>query len=304
MVRPGMTAAKIEEIPRFANDAGRVAIIAGNGLLPINVANALAAAGKSPFLVPLRGEADPILYEYEHQEISIVEFAKLVRSMKAAGVDRVVLAGGVTSRPHVSDLKFDWPTLRAVPYVLRALGQGDDALLRAFIGLLESFGFKVVGAHEVVPDLLSPSPAQVLTRKIPDARERHNLELAMETALRLGDLDVGQGAIAIGGRVVALEGAEGTDQMIDRVRELRAAGRIPRRGGVLVKMAKPQQDERADLPTIGISTIDKAVQAGLSGIAVEAGRTFILGFGETIAAANDKGLFIETVSRKRKDIKK
>lgn len=298
-----MTATKIEKQSCLADNAGRVAIIAGNGLLPINVAEALETAGKAPFLVPLRGEADPVLYKYEHQEISIVEFAKLVRSMKAAGVERVVLAGGVTSRPHVGDLKFDWPTLRAVPHVLRALGQGDDALLRAFIGLLESFGFKVAGAHDVVPNLLSPSPAQILTRNAPDVRERHNLELAMESALRLGDLDVGQGAVAIGGRVVALEGAEGTDQMIERVRELRAAGRIPRHGGVLVKMAKPRQDERADLPTIGISTVNNAAQAGLSGIAVEAGRTFILGFGETIAAANDKGLFIETVSREKKDSK-
>ncbi|WP_273792931.1 LpxI family protein [Brucella anthropi] len=299
-----MTATKIEEQMRLANDAGRIAIIAGNGLLPINVAAALEAAGKNPFLVPLRGEADPALYKFEHQEISIVEFAKLVRSMKAAGVERIVLAGGVTSRPQVSDLKFDWPTLRAVPYVLRALGKGDDALLRAFIGLLESLGFKVVGAHEVVPDLLSPSPAQVLTRTAPDTRERRNIELAMEAALRLGDLDVGQGAVAVGGRVVALEGAEGTDQMIERVGALRAAGRIPRHGGVLVKMAKPQQDERADLPTIGVSTVDNASKAGLSGIAVEAGRTFILGFGEAVARANERGLFIETVSRARKDIKK
>ncbi|WP_139976017.1 LpxI family protein [Ochrobactrum sp. CGA5] len=299
-----MTATKIEEQMRLANDAGRIAIIAGNGLLPINVAAALEAAGKNPFLVPLRGEADPALYKFEHQEISIVEFAKLVRSMKAAGVERIVLAGGVTSRPQVSDLKFDWPTLRAVPYVLRALGKGDDALLRAFIGLLESLGFKVVGAHEVVPDLLSPSPAQVLTRTAPDTRERRNIELAMEAALRLGDLDVGQGAVAVGGRVVALEGAEGTDQMIERVGALRAAGRIPRHGGVLVKMAKPQQDERADLPTIGVSTVDTASKAGLSGIAVEAGRTFILGFGEAVARANERGLFIETVSRARKDIKK
>lgn len=299
-----MTAAKIENKARLADEAGRVAIIAGNGQLPINVAAALEAMGKAPFLVPLRGEAAPELYRYEHQEISVVEFAKLVRSMKAAGVDRVVLAGGVTSRPHVSDLKLDWPTLRAVPYVLRALGQGDDALLRAFIGLLESFGFKVAGAHEVVPNLLSPSPAQILTRKAPDAKERLNLELAMESALRLGDLDVGQGAVAVGGRVVALEGAEGTDQMLERVRELRVAGRIPRRGGVLVKMAKPQQDERADLPTIGISTVINAAHAGLSGIAVEAGRTFILGFGETIASANDKGFFIETVSREKKEREK
>lgn len=100
---------------------------------------------------------------------------------------------------------------------------------------------------------------------------------------------------------MALEGAEGTDLMIERVRELREAGRIPKRGGVLVKMAKPRQDERADLPAIGISTVLNAKRAGLAGIAVEAGRTFILGFGETIAAANESGLFIETISRDKKD---
>lgn len=293
-----MTATKIEPVGTRspARDAGRVAVVGGNGLLPIKGAETLQNAGQAPFLVPLRGEADPVLYNYEHQEISVVEFAKLVRSMKTAGVSRVVLAGGVRNRPHVRDLKFDWPTLRAVPYVLGALGKGDDALLRAFIGLLESFGFKVVGAHEVVPDLLSPPPA-CLTRITPDARERRNIALAMDAALKLGDLDVGQGAIAAGGRVVALEGAEGTDLMIERVRELRTAGRISRRGGVLVKMAKPRQDERADLPAIGLSTVENAERAGLAGIAIEAGRTFILGFGETLAAANKKGLFIETISR-------
>ncbi len=296
-----MTATKAEDNDRPSMRDGRVAIIAGNGLLPIKVAEALKAAGQAPFLVPLRDEADRMLYDYEHQEISIVEFAKLVRSMKAAGVSRVVLAGGVRSRPHVSDLRFDWPTLRAVPYVLRALGQGDDALLRAFIGLLESFGFKVAGAHEVVPDLLAPPPSRILTRALSDDREKRNIRLAMEAALRLGELDVGQGAIAVGGRVVALEGAEGTDLMIERVRELREAGRIPKRGGVLVKMAKPRQDERADLPAIGVSTVENAKRAGLAGIALEAGRTFILGFGETMKSADTNGIFIETISRDRKD---
>ncbi|MBN9045842.1 MAG: LpxI family protein [Rhizobiales bacterium] len=296
-----MTATTADSV-HGTQDGGRVAIIAGNGLLPIKVAEALRAAGNPPFLVPLRGEADPLFYTGEHCEISVVEFARLVRAMKAAGVERVVLAGGVRHRPHLSDLKLDWPTLRAVPYVLRALGQGDDALLRAFIGLLESFGFHVVGAHEVVPDLLSPSPPMTLTGTAPDAKERRNIAAAMEAALRLGDLDIGQGAIAAGGRVVALEGAEGTDLMIARVRDLRAAGRIPKRGGVLVKMAKPRQDERADLPAIGVSTVENAARAGLAGIAVEAGRTFILGFGETVAMANERGLFIETISRGGKDV--
>ncbi|MBV2144595.1 LpxI family protein [Falsochrobactrum sp. TDYN1] len=279
----------------------RTAIIAGNGLLPIRVAAALKADGNPPFVLPLRGEADSSLYEYDHQEISVMDFGMLMGAMREAGVSQVVLAGGVLNRPHLSDLKFNWPTLRAVPYVLGALGKGDDALLRAFMRLLERFGFEMVGAHEVVPDLLSPAPARYLTHLRPDARARKNVLLAMEAALRLGDLDVGQGAIAAGGRVIALEGAEGTDLMIERVYELRQAGRISKRGGVLVKMAKPRQDERADLPAIGPSTVENAARAGLSGIALEAGRTFILGFGETIAAANEKGIFIETISREGKD---
>lgn len=279
----------------------RTAIIAGNGLLPIKVAEALKADGNPPFVLPLRGEADASLYNYDHQEISAVDFGMLMRAMRSAGVSQVVLAGGLRNRPHLSDLKLNWPTIRAVRYVLTALSQGDDALLRAFMRLLERYGFKMVGAHEVVPDLLSPEPARCLTRLAPDSRERGNIALAMEAALRLGELDVGQGAIAAGGRVVALEGAEGTDLMIERVFALRQEGRISRRGGVLVKMAKPRQDERADLPAIGVSTVENAARAGLSGIAIEAGRTFILGLAETLAAANEKGLFIETISRSTKD---
>jgi DUF1009 family protein len=110
----------------------------------------------------------------------------------------------------------------------------------------------------------------------------------------IGSLDIGQAAIAIGRRVVALEGVEGTDAMLQRVADLRHAKRINRKGGVLVKCAKPQQEVRADLPAIGVSTVENAVKAGLKGIAIEARRTLILGYGETVAAADKAGLFIET----------
>lgn len=279
----------------------RTAIIAGNGLLPIKVAEALKADGNPPFILPLRGEAAPELYDYEHQEISAADFAVLIGALRNAGVKRVVLAGGVKNRPHLSDLKLNWPTICAAGYVLGAFGKGDDALLRAFMRLLERFGFSLVGAHEIVPNLLAPKSGTRLTKASADARARKDIALAKEAALRLGDLDIGQGAIAAGGRVIALEGAEGTDLMIERVVELRASGRIPRHGGVLVKMAKPQQDERADLPAIGVLTVENAARAGLSGIAIEGQRAFILGLGETIAAANEMGLFIETIGRDEKD---
>ncbi|MFB2605773.1 UDP-2,3-diacylglucosamine diphosphatase LpxI domain-containing protein, partial [Rhizobium phaseoli] len=114
-----------------------------------------------------------------------------------------------------------------------------------------------------------------------------------EAAETLGRLDVGQGAVSIGGRIVALEGLEGTDEMLDRVAGLRAAGRISaRRRGVLVKLCKPQQDVRADLPAIGLSTVLNAGKAGLAGIAVEAGRSLVLDRAAVIRAADGAGLFV------------
>src|SRR5690606_5852108 len=108
-----------------------------------------------------------------------------------------------------------------------------------------------------------------------------------------GVLDVGQGAVSVGGRVVALEGAEGTDQMLERVADLRRQERISgRRKGVLVKLCKPQQDVRADLPAIGLSTVVNASRAGLAGIAVEAGRSLVLDERELLDAAEQAGLFV------------
>lgn len=281
-------------VPAQAVDAeARTAIIAGNGLLPMVVAEALAAKGNPPFVLCLKGEADEALHKYDHAVVSILEFTRLIRALKQSGAKNVVLAGGVRKRPNLSDIRLDFTTLRALPRVFRALGQGDDALLRAFIGLLETYGFHMVGAHQIVPDILAPAPS-ILTNTKPDKKERHNIVLASQAAALLGTLDVGQGAVAVGGRVVALEGVEGTDNMLKRVRQMRDEGRIPRQGGVLVKCAKPTQDERADLPAIGIDTVTNIAAAGLAGIAIEAGRTVMLSYHDTVQAADAQGLFIVT----------
>jgi len=224
----------------------------------------------------------------------VVEFARLVRALKAADIKNVVLAGGVTQRPLLRDLRLDLPTLKALPRLFGALGKGDDALLRAFINLLESYGFHVVGAHELVGQLLAPENGR-LTRARATSVHARDIALGQEAARMLGQLDVGQGVVAVGGRVVAIEGAEGTDAMLERVAGLRQEGRIPPKGGVLVKMMKPTQERRADLPTIGPMTMDKAAEARLAGVAVEAGRSFILDWHETIARANTHHLFITTL---------
>ena len=268
--------------------------MAGNGQLPIVVADSLRKQGSDPLIVAIRGEAEPELYAGDHAEISIVELGGLVKILKAEGISNVVLAGGIRRRPEFRHaLRPGNGNFKALYRFLRAFRLGDDGLLRAVVTTIESYGFHVVGAHEIVPDLLAPAPG-ILTRKRPDQDSVQNMQAARKAAMTIGALDVGQGAVAVGGRVIALEGVEGTDAMLQRVAELRRAQRIHRKGGVLVKCAKPQQEVRADLPAIGISTVENAVKAGLKGIGIESGRTLILGYEETIRAADAADLFIET----------
>jgi hypothetical protein len=163
-------------------------------------------------------------------------------------------------------------------------------LLRAIVGHLEAAGFQVVGAHQLVPDLLAP--AGTLTRAKPSVSGEKSIAAAWEAAQAIGALDIGQAAVAVGRRVVALEGVEGTAAMLARVRDLRGSGRISAPGGVLVKCAKPGQELRADLPTIGPDTVIEAHAAGLSGIAVEAGRTIVVQQRDVVESADRLGLFV------------
>lgn len=277
---------------RGAGAKGRLAIIAGNGRLPHDVAAAARAHGEDPFVVVLRGERDGDWSGFEHMVIGTGDFAALKSAFAARGVERVVLSGGVRQRPEWRDLKPTLSHILRLPAIIRTLlSGGDDRVLRMVIDLIESLGYRVVGAHEIVPGLLAAEGP--LTLASPSADDAIDIEMACKAARALGRLDVGQGAVSVGGRIVALEGVEGTDAMLARVAELRAEGRISaRRKGVLVKLCKPQQDLRADLPSIGVSTVRCAAKAGLAGIAVEAGRSLVLDRAEMVAEANRLGLFV------------
>jgi len=283
--------------PADAAGNGRLAIIAGAGRLPHDVAEAARKVGDEPFIVALAGDVDRDWHDFEHVEVGTGDFAGLDRAMREHGVARVVLSGGVRRRPEWREIRPTLKHLLKVPAVLRILlGSGDDAVLRMVIELIEANGYRVVGAHEIVPDLLADIGP--ITRSVPDKIDQSDIAIGKKAALALGALDVGQGAVAVGGRIVALEGVEGTDAMLQRVALLRAEGRIsPRRKGVLVKCCKPNQEQRADLPSIGLSTVENAAAAGLSGIAVEAGRALVLDRDRMIEAADEAGLFVTGIRR-------
>ncbi len=276
---------------------GRLAIVAGRGRLPLDVAIAAREAGEDPYVIGIEGEVSDDLSGFEHTIVGLGNAAGLRRILKRKAIDRVVLSGGIDRRPELSEIRPPLRVLFRLPGMLRTVfGGGDDKVLRLVIGLIESENCRVVGAHEVVPDLLATT--QCLTRQRPNKVDWHNIDVARRGALALGSLDVGQGAVAVSGRIVALEGAEGTDGMLQRVIELRKAGRIsPNARGVLVKFCKPQQDVRADLPSIGLTTIGNLAEAGLSGVAVEAGRSLILDREEAVAKADLLGLFVIGITR-------
>lgn len=270
----------------------RLAIIAGGGLLPRYVADAARARGENPYILALTDESADDWSDYDHQVISIGNYAGIGAAFRARGIGRAVLSGSVRRRPEWRDIHAPFKALLALPSVVRTLLKGgDDAVLKMVIRLIESEGVRVVGAHDIVPDLLgSEGPLGAVA---PDTAAEADIAAAAAAALALGRLDVGQGAVALGGRVVALEGAEGTDAMLERVAQLRASGRISaRRKGVLVKLCKPEQDLRADLPSIGVETLRRARAAGLAGVAVEAGRSLVLEREALVAEADAHGLFV------------
>jgi DUF1009 family protein len=271
---------------------GRLAIIAGKGFLPLYVAKAAQAAGEAPLIVALANESDQSFDGFEAVSVGVGDLSAIERLFRDNGITRVILSGGVARRPDWRDIHPTFRTILKVPSVVRTLlSGGDDSVLQMVIKLIEAMGCEVLGAHDIVPDLLAKTGP--LGAHAPSDDDRRDIDRASEAAKRLGELDIGQGAVSVGGRVVALEGVEGTDRMLERVTALRAEGRISaRRKGVLVKLCKPQQDMRADLPTIGPSTIENAIHAGLAGIAVEAGRALVLDEAKMIAAADAAGLFV------------
>lgn len=271
----------------------RVGLIAGAGTLPADVAEVLAQAGFPPFVVIVEGEGEATerLAAFAHRRMPIEDFASILPVMQAEGVTHVVLAGSVTRRPRLAAVRWGVRHLRLLPLAARALRKGDDGLLKEIVRYAEEHGLAIVGPQDLVPDLVAREGT--LTKLAPTGADHNDLKAAREAAKALGRLDVGQGAVAIGGRAIALEGVEGTDEMLARVASLRSHPRLAgKRRGVLVKCAKPGQELRMDLPAIGPTTVEAAHKAGLSGIGVEAGRSFVLEQARTFALADSLGLFI------------
>jgi DUF1009 family protein len=246
---------------------------------------ACRAAGRPFFVVALEGQADSdAIGNSPHAWVRLGAAADYEKLLHHEAIEEVVFVGKVR-RPSLSELRPDW---RAGRIMIRAAVRawGDDGLLRAIVHEVENEGVRVVPVQEILRELLAP--AGQLGRVRPDRQAKRDIRRGIEIARGVGKLDIGQAVIVQQGLVLGVEAAEGTDSLIERCAALRRDGP----GGILVKMRKPQQDRRVDLPTIGPRTVTAAKGAGLRGIAVEAGATLILDREEIVRAADDAEIFV------------
>jgi lipid-A-disaccharide synthase len=259
----------------------KLGVIAGGGELPARLIQSCKETGREFFVIAFEGQTDPAIFsgdDVPHAWVRLGAAGKTLQLLRDAAVEELVMAGAI-KRPSLKDLR---PDLWATKFFAAsgAASLGDDGLLKALIKALEGEGFGVVGVDQLLPDIIAPKG--VYGAVSPSSNDLADIYVARQAALSIGSEDKGQGAIAFEGKVVALEDATGTDAMIGR------SGK----GGVLVKVSKPGQETRADLPTIGVTTVEAAARAGLKGIAVEVGKALVVDMAGVIAAADREGLFV------------
>lgn len=279
--------------PNAVSDADPLAIVCGGGSLPIAVAEAAQRQGRRVVLLAIRGAADAErISAFPHHWISPGQLGRNFRLLRAERCRDLVFIGNVTRPTLAQAARVDFFTLRLLPQLIRVFRQGDDGLLSGLGSILEQHGFRLLGAHQVAPELLMPLGA--LGASKPGDGDWADIKRALALLHATGPFDVGQAAVISDNRVLAIEAAEGTDHMLARLAELRRSGKIHARekAGVLVKAPKLKQDRRFDLPSIGPRTIEGVTAAGLAGIAVVAGSTMVAEPDRLTAAADRANVFV------------
>jgi DUF1009 family protein len=261
----------------------KIGLIAGKGQFPLLFAEAAKQRGLEVVAVAHRGETDPAIESLapQCQWIFVGQVGKLIRAFKEAQVTRAVMAGGVSRGRLFKDFRPDFKALA----ILRRAGAGhDDRILRGLAAELEAAGITIVSPLLYLDELLAaPGP---LSRRRPSAAELEDINYGFTIAKEVGRLDLGQCVVVHRQVVTALEAIEGTDDTIRR------GGRLAGKGAVVIKVSKPGQDLRFDLPTVGKNTIEVMVEVEAKVLALEAGKTLIFDREEMVALADRAGIAV------------
>jgi DUF1009 family protein len=253
-----------------------IGLIAGKGQFPLLFAQAARRRGATVIAVAHKGETDPSLASLvqELHWVYVGQLGKIIRIFQGAGVRQAVMAGGITRGRLFRDFR---PDLQAFKVIRQAGAGKDDRLLRAVAAHLEAAGITIAPSTLFLDDLLAE--AGQLSRRAPTAEELQDMELGFRVAKEVGRLDLGQCVVVRRQVVVALEAVEGTDETIRR------GGRLAGPGCVVVKVSKPHQDLRFDVPAVGLDTIRVMEEVRAAALAIEAGKTLIFNRPEMLQAA-------------------
>jgi UDP-2,3-diacylglucosamine hydrolase len=269
-----------------------VAVICGGGSFPSAVAEAILRRGRRPVMFAVRGWADPeMVARYAHHWVVLGQAGRFLRLLRAERC-REALFIGTMLRPPLSQIRLDWPTIRLLPRVIGFFRGGDDLLLSGVASLFEEAGVRLIGVGDVAPEIIAPEG--VLGYRQPSPSNRADIARALAVIAALGPFDIGQAVVVANGHVLGIEAAEGTDNLLARIGDLRGEGRVttPPGVGVLVKAPKPGQDRRFDLPAIGPQTVENVARAGLAGLVITAGATIVAEPAKLAAAADRAKIFV------------
>lgn len=268
-----------------------LAIVTGEGDLPRLIADECVRQGQQYLLVLFAGFAPAWATGRPQCNVEFEKPGKLFKALEAAGCQQVAFAGAM-QRPNLNPLRFDWKFLTLAPTLLPALKSGDDVTLRTITAIFEAEKLEIIAPHTLLESLVAREG--VLGSVQPTAADQVDIARGFAIARAIGLQDVGQGAVVAQGLCLGVESIQGTDVMLGFVAETGSSFRLDPKGsrGVLCKAPKPGQDWRVDMPAIGVQTLENAAKASLAGVAVQAGGVLILGLEDTIAKADELGLFL------------
>ncbi len=272
----------------------KVGLIAGDGSFPIEVAKSISQKNKEIFIIAIKGSASKDIERYPHLWIRIGQIGKAIRALKENNCKELILIGGV-KKPNVWLLRPDFGALKLFFKLIILPIKGDASILKALLNFLEKDNnFKVVGAEKYISYLLM-SKGLIAGEKI-NEQAIIDIDIAVENCKNIGSKDIGQACVVVNGQIIASEDSLGTDKMLRCIisKEIKFNNE-----GVLVKLAKPIQDRRVDLPAIGMQTIKLAKEIGLCGIAIEEKSSFISNKERVIKFANKNNIFIFGLSNEK-----
>jgi DUF1009 family protein len=261
----------------------KIGFIAGGGTLPLVLAKYLQDRNVDLYVVNITGD-DLTFAPKLYKNFKYTEVAKILEFFKSNDIKDLVFCGTVERPKDLSSLKTDFEGAKLLASILSRKILGDNNILLSVKGFLEARGFKLLSINQLMPSLVSSKG--VLTDAKPSQNLMDDLHIGLDFLDKIADFDVGQSIIIENKRIIAIEGAEGTDNMIMRSKKFIAGNAL------LVKIPKKNQISEIDLPTIGPKTIENALQSAVSAIAIKAGETIILELEKTLDLANKNGFTI------------